>query len=197
MVSLAQSGISVTIESILTSLSALLYSRQYFLDRTNWKFNKAKQEYLIRHMLNVPPQISISASQSNSTDGNAKSEADESKDKDEIVASQPFFPEEWVECIARYLNTIQGQAKQRVIDTLNIKAQQEIPSQPVTATTAIDLATKPTSSSNGEIKKSVSFGDLAMKQDDSPGATQLSDQERHRLQFEKERAIKLLSFISM
>lgn len=102
--------------------NALAYIRQFHLDREHWKFNKAKQEYLIRHMFTLPLEKP------------SWSEPDTSKEKDgmdkEIDSfKSQYWPNEWNRCVAKYFATIQGQAKQRLFDTLTRASQQVIPVQ--------------------------------------------------------------------
>jgi hypothetical protein len=184
-------------------LTALRYARLYHVDRANWKFNKAKQEYLIRHMLTPPIENDGAVPGGEKGEEAAKNEEEEEKGA-ERGASDQHWPDEWNRCVAKYLVTIQGKAKQRLLDILNEAARREIP--PIAQDVAAagegqehdSDAVAPSVSTLGA--KSVSFGDLAMEQQSLATsqssvpnhAGALSAKEVSRIQFEKERAGKML-----
>lgn len=175
-------------------MTALAYARQYHVDRANWKFNKAKQEYLIRHML-TPPIEPESVEKGPGEGG--KAEGDEAEEGGN--AKDQYWPDDWNRCVARYLATIQGKAKERLFEVLRQANRQEMPSlaHEVSSRTAQPSLDPPHPVSASTAMKSVSFGDLAMAQDatdSTQGAAPdaLSDVEIRRIRFEKERAEKLL-----
>jgi hypothetical protein len=173
---------------------ALAYARQYHLARSEWKFNKAKQEYLIRHMLTPPP----AASQSTKADKIVDEAKDEEAEDGDTILDQQHWPDEWNKCVAKYLATIQGKAKERLFDNLTKAAEQVIPMMPAQIESAIASNTTPASNAAISEKKSVSFGDLAMAQDASTNEAQdssasISVADIQRRQFQKDRAARLLA----
>lgn len=176
---------------------ALGYARQYHLARSDWKFNKAKQEYLIRHMLTPPPAQSAGGIVGNQQDAEKETEGD----GDDIASTpdQQHWPDEWNHCVAKYLATIRGRARERLFDVLTMAAKQVIPAEPVQVVSAADLTAGVPAANTATKKKSVvSFGDLAMAQEaagneTSESSTSINAADVQRRHFQKDRATKLLA----
>ncbi|UZJ57278.1 hypothetical protein CBS101457_006598 [Exobasidium rhododendri] len=183
--------------------NALRYARQYHVDRANWKFNKAKQEYLIRHMLTPPVERKDGATEGQRDgEGDGDGKGEDGGDDEGKPAIDQFWPDDWNRCVAKYLITIQGKAKERLFDILNLAAQRDVPpvaqEQSMTPGDSSTAALPPHSAPTVEAK-SVSFGDLAMEQQNANAvlnsgiqSNALSAVEVSRIQFEKERAQKML-----
>jgi hypothetical protein len=192
---LYQTRLVLTLRTIFCFL-ALMYAYQYHTDRDNWKFNKAKQEYLIRHMLTPPlEQEGTSVAQGEEQEQRQEAEAEAETETHTNLADQ-HWPDVWNRCVAKYLITIQGAAKERLIDTLTKASQRDIPKMVeavdqsnVVANTSEPPAPAPAAAGS----KSVSFGALAMEQD---AAGKIDDgvnaSEIRRLEFEKTRSKKML-----
>jgi hypothetical protein len=129
----------------------------------------------------------------------SKLDVEESAEKEEDdIADQQHWPDEWNRCVAKYLATIQGKAKLRLMEILTKAAEQIIPAMPVQVVTSAPSTEGVSGAINAPGKKSVSFGDLAMIQDavhneGSDLSTSTSAADVQRRQFQKDRAIKLLA----
>ncbi|PWN92067.1 hypothetical protein FA10DRAFT_82277 [Acaromyces ingoldii] len=156
---------------------ALEYARQYHLDRPAWKFNKARQLWLIRHALSMPTSEGLSANPSEDVankEAVSKENKDPSKEEEEEEEEiPPFWTDRWTVLAGSYLATVQGGAKERLIGSLREAATAEIPAIPQRATAEAEdsFAT----SAADEKSKSVSFGDLAMTKEAKDAADGPSD----------------------
>jgi hypothetical protein len=172
-----------------TTIASLAYAQQYHINRIAWKFNKARQEHLIRHM----------TSRLDETKGDKVMEADgkEQNEVEDEIDKPSGWPDEWNCCVGLYLYTVQGAAKERLVQRLRQSAQKRVPDVVVEK---ISTAPDQVQAADNSIAKSVSFGDMAMgmsqDQDDSqPASSKVTVEERDRIQFERERARTLLTIM--
>lgn len=95
---------------------ALEYARQYHLDRPAWKFNKARQLWLIRHALSIPTSEGLSVNPSEDVankEAVSKENKDSAKeDEEEEEEILPFWTDRWTVLAGSYLATVQGGAKE-------------------------------------------------------------------------------------
>lgn len=179
------------------TISALSYAKQYAVDKQQWKFNKARQEHLIRHMLSRAPQ-------ENANESIEKPEKVTNEEEAEAVAAaeqihQPsWWPDEWNECVAFYLNTVQGGAKDRLLKRLREAKEQVTPApiQPLVQESQPLPSTQEAAMSSAN-SKSVNFADMATVVDAQPSVEEQAEKEsdRQRIIFEKKRATALLKFM--
>ena len=88
--------------------TAIQYARIYVSDKASWKFNKAKQNWLLRNALACPP---ADYDPSVSTKAAAGDEQDEDENKDE-EEGENFIPEPFVPVVIEYLRSVVGGARQ-------------------------------------------------------------------------------------
>ena len=154
-------------------------------------------------MLAAPPALTSEAGQQ-TTETNTDEVATEAETATKEQPQDQHWPDEWNRCVAQYLLTVQGKAKERLLDTLTRAAHQDIPpiveDEAAVADTgaAADAVSAPGAETTSKSTMSVSFGDLAMRHDAAgvlngdQASTAKSAQEVHKIRFEKERAENLL-----
>lgn len=148
----------------------------------------------------TPPSTSSQTANDNNTVTNDDETNDAITEGEDTAAilDQQYWPDEWNRCVARYLATIQGKAKERLVDILTKSAEQVIPALPAREDATIQSITTPSLNTTPSEKKTVSFGDLAMSQEASSNeasdpSVNISIAEIQRRQFQKDRAAKLLN----
>ncbi len=96
---------------------AIQYAQVYIKDKSQWKFNKAKQNWLLRNALSVPPSDYDSALARKQPDSTASAEAapEEAEDTED---GENFVPEDFVPVVTAYLTSVMGGARQRLIESL-------------------------------------------------------------------------------
>ncbi|SJX61795.1 uncharacterized protein SRS1_12779 [Sporisorium reilianum f. sp. reilianum] len=156
---------------------AIQYAQVYTKDKSQWKFNKAKQNWLLRNALSVPPSdydAALARRQGESADA---ADGADAEDAEEAEEGENFVPDDFVAVVTAYLTSVMGGARQRLIESLkeaaNAPAVAVAPSQPEVAgdaskaTTANEQSTE-AAAANGTATattttKSVSFGNLALE----------------------------------
>ncbi|SNX83170.1 uncharacterized protein MEPE_01876 [Melanopsichium pennsylvanicum] len=146
---------------------AIQYAQLYTKDKSQWKFNKAKQNWLLRNALSVPPSDYDSALARKQPDSKASAEgvADGLEAAEE---GENFVPEDFVPVVTAYLNSVMGGARQRLIESLKEAVNAPavvITTQPQVTSGAAKTTITSEDSPNCEAKKSVSFGNLAMEEE--------------------------------
>lgn len=140
---------------------AISYAQTYVSNKTQWKFNKARQNWLLRNALSVPPadyDAALARKRSDLKSGEA-SNAEEDDEEGET-----FVPDDFVPVVAAYLKSVLGGAKVRLVQTLNEALQAaEVPvAPPMDAPATITDVAASEAPTTG---KSVSFADMAMEQE--------------------------------
>lgn len=175
------------------TMAALGYAKVYLLERPSWKFSKARQEHLIRHMLSRP----ISMSDGRVEQANKEAGEDKEHGVDEDDAPQAsWWPDEWNGCVALYLATVQGAAKARLLQRLRDAAAQSVPEVPLPAAPKQETDTNGPSSEvqQNQQAKSVRFAEMAMTADERSTVDYTSKvSHREQILFERGRARALLS----
>lgn len=149
---------------------AIQYAQIYIKDKSQWKFNKAKQNWLLRNALSVPPSDYDPALARKQSDSAASADG-AAEEADEAEEGENFVPEDFVPVVTAYLTSVMGGARQRLIESLkeavNAPAITIAPTQTeATEEAAKDAATNEEASkgaAEGAATKSVSFGNLALE----------------------------------
>ncbi|KAE8207762.1 hypothetical protein CF327_g7262 [Tilletia walkeri] len=138
---------------------ALAYAQRFARDRASWKFEKQRQNWLLRHVLDVY----LSSPGIDSTDeaaveekgangaGNGKEEEDEDGDV--------RVPGAYVHVLAYYYAHMVGGAKARIIETLREAANKVIPDEDQ------DAAIEAIPSTSETAAPTFSIGDLALQKE--------------------------------
>lgn len=151
---------------------AIQYAQIYSKDKSQWKFNKAKQNWLLRNALSVPPSDydpSLARKQAdNAASADAEGAAEQAEEAEE---GENFVPEDLVLVVTAYLNSVMGGARQRLIESLREAVNAPAIAVAPTQVQVTDDASKDTATNGEESKpaaeasatKSVSFGNLALE----------------------------------
>jgi hypothetical protein len=83
---------------------ALSYAYQFVHDKESWKFAKARQLWLVRNALSLPPADA-------ETQVPAQAPVADGNDADEEAPTASWFPDQYLPLVGRYLGTMQGAAK--------------------------------------------------------------------------------------
>jgi hypothetical protein len=159
---------------------AIQYAQIYSKDKSLWKFNKAKQNWLLRNALSIPPSdydASLARRQASTTETEGdmtlpdgeNTEENAEKLNDDGEEGETFIPDDFVAVVTAYLQSVQGGSRQRLVGSLNeaLKAPEvAVKPEPAAAPEAVtqvnanvdNVATTP---ANGT--KSVSFAKMAME----------------------------------
>lgn len=184
---------------------AIQYSQIYIKDKSQWKFNKAKQNWLLRNALSVPPSdydASLARKQieSSSAAGNSEDSAEEGEN---------FVPEDFVPVVTAYLTSVMGGARLRFIESLkeaiNAPVVEVTPAQPETqndsahATSANAQDAGVAADDGGAATKSVSFGNLALESEQKEQAAEAAGlpagTDPREVELRRERATKMLELM--
>ncbi|SPO23209.1 uncharacterized protein UTRI_01887 [Ustilago trichophora] len=150
---------------------AIQYAQVYTKDKSQWKFNKAKQNWLLRNALSVPPSDydpALARKQPDST-ATAEGAAEEAEDAEE---GENFVPEDFVLVVTAYLNSVMGGARLRLIESLKEAVNAPIITVAHIQAEVTDGTSKDTATNEATIDgkaegaattKSVSFGNLALE----------------------------------
>lgn len=148
---------------------AIQYAQLYTKDKSQWKFNKAKQNWLLRNALAIQPSDYDAALARKQPDSTASAEgvAEEAEEADE---GENFVPEDFVPVVTAYLSSVVGGARQRLVESLkeavNAPAITVAPRVEASDDTANAEATNgdaANAETKGSATKSVSFGNLALE----------------------------------
>ncbi|KAJ1027352.1 hypothetical protein NDA18_003360 [Ustilago nuda] len=147
---------------------AIQYAQIYSSEKSQWKFNKAKQNWLLRNALSVPPSDYDTALARKRSENAAS--AGEDGAAEEAEEGENFVPEDFVLVVTAYLNSVMGGARQRLIESLreavNAPTIEIAPTQAqVTDEAGNSTATngeEAKQSGEGTATKSFSFGNLAL-----------------------------------
>ncbi|CDS82139.1 uncharacterized protein SPSC_02959 [Sporisorium scitamineum] len=147
---------------------AIQYAQVYTKDKSQWKFNKAKQNWLLRNALSVPPSdydASLARKQGSNTDA--------AEDAEEAEEGENFVPDDFVAVVTAYLTSVMGGARQRLVESLqeavNAPAATVAPPQPeagedaAKATVADEQSNDAAANGTAATTKSVSFGNSALE----------------------------------
>lgn len=149
---------------------AIHYAQTYTKDKSQWKFNKAKQNWLLRNALSVPPS-DYDATLARKQPESSAAEDGTAEEADDAEEGENFVPDDFVPVVTAYLTSVMGGARQRMIESLreavNAPAITVAPTQPQVADDAAaeNTTTNVTTEgveANGAVTKSVSFGNLAL-----------------------------------
>ncbi|KDN52591.1 hypothetical protein K437DRAFT_253995 [Tilletiaria anomala UBC 951] len=144
---------------------------------STWRFNKAKQNWLLRHLLNAPSSQTLDESTANASDESSASSAQGAKAAGRGVA----IPDEYVPFLGWYFKGIQGNARRVLVNEL--KQARDAPAHAqvtlsgpgndssdaapsASATAAAPLQGAGSNSSN------LAFGDMALSMEASADAAQ-------------------------
>lgn len=150
---------------------AIQYAQVYTKDKSQWKFNKAKQNWLLRNALSVPPSDYDPALARKQSDSSVTAEG-EVENAEEAEEGENFVPEDFVPVVTAYLNSVMGGARQRLIESLKEAVNAPaIVIAPFAAEGTDDAAAKDADTNeeatkqptDGTATKSVSFGNLALE----------------------------------
>ncbi|KAJ1028616.1 hypothetical protein NDA16_001782 [Ustilago loliicola] len=151
---------------------AIQYAQVYSKDKSQWKFNKAKQNWLLRNALSVPPSdyepILARKQPDSAASAGAGGAAEEAEEAEE---GENFVPEDFVLVVTAYLNSVMGGARQRLIESLREAVNAPAVTVARTQTEVTEDASKNTATNEegskppteGAATKSVSFGNLALE----------------------------------
>ena len=152
---------------------AIQYAQIYAKDKSQWKFNKAKQNWLLRNALSVAPS-DYDAELARKQDGKADPAEGEDKDGEQEEEGENFVPDDFVPVVTAYLTSVMGGARQRLIESLREAVNAPAVTLPQTQSEGAAEATKvvPAEGADGSATnegaangaaatKSVSFGNLA------------------------------------
>ncbi|SPO21899.1 uncharacterized protein UTRI_01887_B [Ustilago trichophora] len=150
---------------------AIQYAQVYTKDKSQWKFNKAKQNWLLRNALSVPPSDYDPALARKQPDSTATAE-DAAEDAEDAEEGENFVPEDFVLVVTAYLNSVMGGARLRLIESLKeavnapvitvAPTQAEVTDE-ASNDTATNEATTDEKAEGAATTKSVSFGNLALE----------------------------------
>ncbi|KAJ9478219.1 hypothetical protein PHBOTO_001784 [Pseudozyma hubeiensis] len=184
---------------------AIQYAQIYIKDKSQWKFNKAKQNWLLRNALSVPPSdydAFLARKQVESS-----SAAEDSEDAAE--EGENFVPEDFVPVVTAYLTSVMGGARLRLIESLKeaINApvvevalvQPEIQDDSAHTTTANEQAAGVAADDGAAATKSVSFGNLALESEQKEQAAEAAGlpagADPREVELRRERATKMLELM--
>ncbi|GAC96258.1 hypothetical protein PHSY_003838 [Pseudozyma hubeiensis SY62] len=184
---------------------AIQYAQIYIKDKSQWKFNKAKQNWLLRNALSVPPSdydASLARKQVETS-----SAAEDSEDAAE--EGENFVPEDFVPVVTAYLTSVMGGARLRLIESLreaiNAPVVEIAPTQPEAqddsahTTTANEQAAGIAAGDGGATTKSVSFGNLALESEQKEQAAEAAGlpagTDPREVEMRRERATKMLGLM--
>ncbi|TKY87108.1 hypothetical protein EX895_003785 [Sporisorium graminicola] len=157
---------------------AIQYAQVYTKDKSQWKFNKAKQNWLLRNALSVPPADYDAVLARKQGEGKDAEDGAKEEDGEEAEEGENFVPDDFVAVVTAYLTSVMGGARQRLIESLrealNAPAVQVAPIQSDAADDAAkvanatneqstDAAANGTAAPTTPTSKSVSFGNLALE----------------------------------
>ncbi|SPC66971.1 uncharacterized protein UHOD_02537 [Ustilago sp. UG-2017b] len=150
---------------------AIQYAQIYSQLKPQWKFNKAKQNWLLRNALSVPPSdYDTALARKQSENAASAGEDGAAEEAEEAEEGENFVPGDFVLVVTAYLNSVMGGARQRLIESLreavNAPAIEIAPTQAeVTDDAGKSTATngeEAKQSGEGAATKSFSFGNLAL-----------------------------------
>ncbi|EST07669.1 Protein of unknown function DUF2373 [Kalmanozyma brasiliensis GHG001] len=159
---------------------AISYAQVYTTAKSEWKFNKAKQNWLLRNALSVPPSDYDASLARKQADGNGTENSTAEEADEEAEEGDNFVPNDFVPVVTAYLSSVMGGARQRMIESLkeavNAPAITVAPTQPegtddAAATTSSTNVAADGVAANGAVTKSVSFGNLALEAEKTEEAT--------------------------
>ncbi|KAK0555009.1 hypothetical protein OC846_001866 [Tilletia horrida] len=133
----------------------LAYAQQFARDRTSWKFQKQRQNWLLRHALDIDTDSITPSSEGDTANGNAQPGKDGEDDDDDGPVR---IPRAYSRVLAWYFANMLGGAKVRVIADLREAAN----------ATVIEDETKlveSSASSDAARPGSFSLGNLAMQKE--------------------------------
>ncbi|GAK63549.1 uncharacterized protein PAN0_003c1754 [Moesziomyces antarcticus] len=143
---------------------AIQYAQIYTADKPHWKFNKAKQNWLLRNALSVPPSDYDAALARKSA---AAQDGEEAEQDD---GGENFVPEDFVGVVTAYLSSVVGGARQRLVESLREAVNAPVVVVPQPEAEAAPQAAEQTEQAEG--KKSVSFGNIALDSEKKDEAVQ-------------------------
>ncbi|KAE8229907.1 hypothetical protein CF326_g5107 [Tilletia indica] len=139
---------------------ALAYAQRFARDRPSWKFEKQRQNWLLRHVLDVylsssgvvsTDEAAVEKEKGANGAGNGKEEDDEDGDV--------RIPGAYVHVLAYYYAHMVGGAKARIIETLREAANKVIPDEDQ------DAAIEAIPSTSETAAPTFSIGDLALQKE--------------------------------
>ncbi|CAO1622557.1 unnamed protein product [Sympodiomycopsis kandeliae] len=175
--------------------AALTYAYTHNTSRSTWKFQKAKEAWLQRHLLTVP--LSSETGQQSETGRTDTISGDPSSEETQPTVDNSI-PDKYLPLVVNYLSTMQGKAKDRLIGELRnvIASMKALPSEEEQLQeNANQVPAAPTSSG----AKSVSFADVADEQNrKDEGLTTLSEERKQRdeIRWKGHRAERVLQWLS-
>ncbi|KAL9932589.1 hypothetical protein V8E36_008706 [Tilletia maclaganii] len=154
---------------------ALSYAQRFARDKAAWKFEKQRQNWLLRHALDLDLDYVLDSDSKALDGGDASGEPEQNwdatmtgaeGDKDDDTAVR--IPAIYADVLAWYYANMQGGAKTRIVETLRTAADLDVPDEPAkshpTESTEAASAVGPT--------PSFSIGDLAMAKEKAEEAAE-------------------------
>lgn len=188
--------------------NALTYAYVFQTSRADWKFQKAKEGWLLRHLL-TPPQDLTGTATKPIASGEGAATATASEGQAEGIAEETVedmcIPETYLALVTKYLSTMQGKSQLRLREDLQKTVQEfdalpplaEAASETTTTTTSVPVkdqeAGAATSDADG---KTVSFADMAEEQNAEEDGTAELRRQRQLLEWKGSRARKVLQWLS-
>lgn len=161
---------------------AIQYAQTYAKDKAQWKFNKAKQNWLLRNALSVPPS-DYDPALARKQPADAASAEGAASTTEEAQEGENFVPEDFVLVVTTYLNSVMGGARQRLIESLKEavnapamsvdSAPTEVTDGAANANIADEEGTS--AKADGTVTKSVSFGNLALETEKKEEAAEAAE----------------------
>lgn len=190
--------------------AALHYAYLHHTSRDKWKFQKAKEAWLLRHLLSVPMTTQPSHESDTQTKQTESSEPNHTRtdtisgegQQDDDATSTPqidhSISDQYLPLVVNYLSTMQGKSKERLVADLQ-KVVEEGKSLPPPVEAAEEQAVAapetPGSTSTTTTKKTVSFADVADEQNQREQGESSESSSREDLRWKSARAEKVLHWL--
>ncbi|PWN96287.1 hypothetical protein FA09DRAFT_362230 [Tilletiopsis washingtonensis] len=160
--------------------SSLSYAYQFVHDKEAWKFAKARQLWLVRNALSLPPADA-------ETQVPAQAPVADGNDADEEAPTASWFPDQYLPLVGRYLGTMQGAAKDRFVATLQAAVDAPAVPEPPQST-----AEAPPAAAPAPAGASTSFGSIALAAESAGTASAEQAADPVAVEKRRERARTLL-----
>ncbi|PWN19842.1 hypothetical protein BCV69DRAFT_300147 [Microstroma glucosiphilum] len=184
--------------------NALIYAYIFCTSRQVWKFQKAKEGWLLRHILDHPSPAATETAAPASAEPVARTDtvsgepADEAAQEEQVDTS---IPDAYIALVGHYLSTMQGKSKDRLREELQraIAAAEALPTEAPEIEQPQELASAPASEpeviANGD-SKGVRFADMADESNEQSSAREdVEKAKRERLRWQAARARSVLNIL--
>jgi hypothetical protein len=184
---------------------ALSYAYIFHTSRQAWKFQKAKEGWLLRHLLDHPtPAAATEAAAPASAEPTARTDTVSGEPADEAAQEEQVdnsIPDAYIALAGHYLSTMQGKSKDRLKEELQraVAAGEALPAEAPEIEQPQELLIAPTSeaepTTNGE-SKGVRFADMADESNQHSSAKEdVEKAKRERVRWQAARAQTVLSIL--